>query len=94
MRSVLYLARDFRDPLPVEILNSLELLKKPDAIKEIHQPSNSESLADARRRLVFDEFFFLQLGLLKRRFELEKCNAPSLSIHKENDGLVGHFLTL
>ncbi len=94
MRSVLYLARDFRDPLPVEILNSLELLKKPDAIKEIHQPSNSESLADARRRLVFDEFFFLQLGLLKRRFELEKCNAPLLSIQKENDGLVGHFLTL
>ncbi len=94
IRSVLYLARSFRDPLPIETIKSLALLSKQDAIKQIHQPNNSKSLAEAKRRLVFDEFFFLQLGLLKRRFELEKCKAPSLSICQETDGLVGRFLDL
>ena len=94
VRSVLSLASNFKDPLPVDTIKSLGLLSKRDAIREIHQPSNSESLAEAKRRLVFDEFFFLQLGLLKRRFELEKCKAPSLSIYKDTDGLVGRFLNL
>ena len=31
-----------------------------------------ENLAQARRRLVFDEFFYLQLGLLRRRQEQQQ----------------------
>ena len=41
-----------------------DLLKKSEAIINIHSPDSSLSLKKARRRLVFDEFFFLQLNWL------------------------------
>jgi ATP-dependent DNA helicase RecG len=40
-----------------------------DAIANIHFPTNSDTLQKARRRLVFDEFFYLQLGLLQRQHQ-------------------------
>ncbi|MDX2271527.1 MAG: ATP-dependent DNA helicase RecG [Cyanobacteriota bacterium] len=43
------------------------LMDLPHAVQSIHFPENSEQLSQARRRLVFDEFFLLQLGLLQRR---------------------------
>ena len=56
-----------RDPLPADIRNRYNLAKLPIAIAHIHFPPDSEALSHARRRLVFDEFFYLQLGLLQRR---------------------------
>ncbi|MEO1347765.1 MAG: ATP-dependent DNA helicase RecG [Cyanobacteria bacterium J06635_15] len=56
-----------RDPLPADIRDRYTLIKLPVAIAHIHFPPDSEALSHARRRLVFDEFFYLQLGLLQRR---------------------------
>jgi ATP-dependent DNA helicase RecG len=61
-----------RDPLPAEIRHAYQLQQLPVAIANIHFPANSEELSTARRRLVFDEFFYLQLGLLKRRKEQQQ----------------------
>ncbi|MGQ9837084.1 MAG: ATP-dependent DNA helicase RecG [Cyanobacteriota bacterium] len=55
------------DPLPLEIKQRFQLLDLPQALQQIHFPETGEQLAQARRRLVFDEFFYLQLGLLQRR---------------------------
>ncbi|MEO0354613.1 MAG: ATP-dependent DNA helicase RecG [Cyanobacteria bacterium P01_A01_bin.3] len=55
------------DPLPLNLRESLGLLELKQAIANIHFPNVAELLVDARRRLVFDEFFYLQLGLLLRR---------------------------
>ncbi|MCJ2541604.1 ATP-dependent DNA helicase RecG [Thermostichus vulcanus] len=55
------------DPLPQDIKRTLQLLDLPVALQQIHFPDTAEHLAQARRRLVFDEFFYLQLGLLQRR---------------------------
>ncbi|MFQ3613779.1 MAG: DEAD/DEAH box helicase, partial [Cyanobacteriota bacterium] len=55
------------DPLPQDIKHTLQLLDLPVALQQIHFPETGEHLAQARRRLVFDEFFYLQLGLLQRR---------------------------
>ncbi|NJL87264.1 MAG: ATP-dependent DNA helicase RecG, partial [Leptolyngbyaceae cyanobacterium SM1_1_3] len=60
-------AVELRDPLPAAIREQYELVKLPVAIAHIHFPPESDTLAAARRRLVFDEFFYLQLGLLRRR---------------------------
>lgn len=57
------------DPLPVEVRQRYELISVTRAIAQIHFPDDEENLAQARRRLVFDEFFYLQLGLLRRRQE-------------------------
>ncbi len=56
-----------QDSLPDALREKQGLVVIQEAIAHIHFPPNSEALAAARRRLVFDEFFYLQLGLLKRR---------------------------
>ena len=55
------------DPLPDLLLNQYGLIILKEAIAHIHFPQDRQSLSDARRRLVFDEFFYLQLGFLQRR---------------------------
>ncbi len=92
--SVLPLTRTLEDPLPRQTIESLSFFKLNKAICEIHQPTDQESLKKAKKRLVFDEFFFLQLGLLRRRIELEKSIAPVVSSQKNLKGLAGRFLDL
>ncbi|MBD1912474.1 MULTISPECIES: ATP-dependent DNA helicase RecG [unclassified Leptolyngbya] len=55
------------DPLPEPLREKYDLMGLQDAISQIHYPPSGEALAEARHRLVFDEFFYLQLGLLQRR---------------------------
>jgi len=55
------------DPLPESLREKYGLVALQEAIQEIHYPPNGDALAAARHRLVFDEFFYLQLGMLKRR---------------------------
>jgi ATP-dependent DNA helicase RecG len=57
------------DPLPPSLRQQYELIDLPTAIAQIHFPDNTEQLTQARRRLVFDEFFYLQLGFLQRRYQ-------------------------
>jgi ATP-dependent DNA helicase RecG len=49
------------------------------AIAHIHFPPNQASLEAARYRLVFDEFFYLQLSLLQRRETLRQLQRDALS---------------
>jgi ATP-dependent DNA helicase RecG len=54
-----------QETLPVDILQRFNLIPKRDALKQIHFPENPEILKRARFRLKFEEFFFVQLRLLK-----------------------------
>ncbi|WP_320674479.1 ATP-dependent DNA helicase RecG [Prochlorococcus sp. MIT 1341] len=92
--NVLPLAEKFLDPLPPFTLKGLNLMPKSDAIVQIHKPGSTDLLQAARRRLVFDEFFFLQLGLLRKRFEIRTREAPSLRTELQQGGLVEKFLDL
>jgi len=65
-------AIQLRDPLPTQLQETCDLLKLSVAVTQIHFPSDRETLDRARKRLVFDEFFLLQLGLLKRRRQLRE----------------------
>lgn len=64
-------ATQIQEPLPTKLREKYELIGIQSAIANIHFPSDRDALELARRRLVFDEFFYLQLGLLKRREELK-----------------------
>jgi ATP-dependent DNA helicase RecG len=66
------------DPLPKVIQVRVDLLALPEAIRAVHFPASDTQKLAARRRLVFDEFFFLQLGLLKRRLQ-QKTQAIGIS---------------
>jgi ATP-dependent DNA helicase RecG len=76
--AVLPAAAQIKDPLPTPIRDRYGLVKLKNAIASIHFPDSQEELAHARRRLVFDEFFYLQLGFLQRRQQL-KQNRDSAS---------------
>ncbi|MGQ4649656.1 ATP-dependent DNA helicase RecG [Lyngbya aestuarii] len=66
-------AAQLKDPLPAALRKQYGLAKLKDAIANIHFPENSDLLSHARRRLVFDEFFYLQLGFLQRRKQQQKA---------------------
>lgn len=55
------------DHLPPIVLERAGLLPLPRAIAQVHFPDNQELLEQARRRLGFDEFLFIQLGVLQRK---------------------------
>ncbi|MFB2895131.1 ATP-dependent DNA helicase RecG [Aerosakkonemataceae cyanobacterium BLCC-F50] len=58
------------DPLPQDLRRKHDLMELPEAIAFIHQPPGEPQLEAARRRLVFDEFFYLQLSFLLRRHQI------------------------
>ncbi|UFP93879.1 ATP-dependent DNA helicase RecG [Gloeobacter morelensis] len=75
VKAALPFATAFADPLPAAVRTSLGLLDLPGAIRAVHYPESAEHKLQARRRLVFDEFFFLQLGLLQRRHRQKRQSA-------------------
>ena len=70
-------AGEFADPLPAEWRASLDLWGRTEALGSIHAPESFEAKDAARRRLVFDELFRLQLALVLRRRAFE-VNARAL----------------
>jgi ATP-dependent DNA helicase RecG len=62
------------DPLPAELIERLGLPRRGMALREAHFPPPGENLdalnqfgTACQRRLIFEEFFFFQLGLALRR---------------------------
>jgi ATP-dependent DNA helicase RecG len=69
------LSPDLSDPIPAAVRAHLSLVSPREALWKVHWPDAGESFADlqasrtaAHIRLIFDELFFIELGLeLKRR---------------------------
>jgi ATP-dependent DNA helicase RecG len=66
---------DFPDPIPAVVRRHLSLISPREALQKVHWPDPGESIDDllssrtpAHVRLIFEELFFVELGLeLKRR---------------------------
>jgi ATP-dependent DNA helicase RecG len=54
-----------QETIPENVLQRFNLIPKKEALKQIHFPDNPEILKRARYRLKFEEFFYVQLRLLK-----------------------------
>lgn len=52
-------------------LERANLIGRKDAFKWIHKPPDEEKLAQAKRRLKYDELFLMQLGLALRRHKVQ-----------------------
>lgn len=72
---------ELKSPIPTEILERQDLIDFSEAFRRVHFPPDGESIeqlnlhrSDGHRRIIFDEFFFLELGLAlrKRGVALEK----------------------
>jgi ATP-dependent DNA helicase RecG len=57
---------NFSETLPSSIIADLKLMTKTEAMRNIHFPQSSELLAKAQFRLKFEEFFYIQLQLLRK----------------------------
>lgn len=60
------------DPLPAAMVRELELTDRREAYRGIHFPDTMEQKDQARHRLVFEELFWLQLGLGYRRAQAQQ----------------------
>ena len=64
-------APPFCDNLPLAIRQANELCNRKEALFNIHYPESNQAFMEARRRLVFEELFFMQTAL----FTLKGANA-------------------
>jgi ATP-dependent DNA helicase RecG len=55
------------ETLPDYLLNRYKLLSLPEALLNIHFPQSNEMRDKAKRRLQFEELFYIQLGVLSKR---------------------------
>lgn len=78
------------EPLPCDIIEKFNFIGKKQAIVDIHKPKNLEEAENARKRLVFEELFTMQLNLALLRKETEKDKSIKLKIKK--NGLVDKFI--
>lgn len=75
--------------LPSDIVERNDLMGIQEAIKQAHFPTSQELLARAKRRLQFDELFFLQLAALVRKQRVRQANAHALiASSREVDALI------
>ncbi len=92
VESVLYLTKLYPDYLSQSRRQVLNLLTRSEALIAIHIPNDRKSLKEARRRIVFDEFFLMQLGLLRRRMQIKAKPAPYFKNLIDKDSLTSKFL--
>ncbi len=57
----------FRESLSEQIINENGLLSKSDALFNIHFPTSQDLLTRAQQRLVFEELFYIQLQLIRKK---------------------------
>ncbi len=69
-----------RDYLPDDIRVRYKLCTLPFAMRAIHSPTDYESVARAKRRLVFDEFFTFSLGMAMSAKKKKETGAPICSV--------------
>ncbi len=57
----------FQETLSSELLDKLQLVSKSKALFHIHFPENQQALTKAQQRLKFEELFFIQLQLIRKK---------------------------
>ena len=82
-QAIAQLPTQLPDPLPDAIRRRQNLIERREALSEVHFPSAGTSLDElnefrspAHRRLIFEEFFLFQLGLVLRRRRAEMDRKP------------------
>ncbi|HIP96975.1 MAG TPA: ATP-dependent DNA helicase RecG, partial [Anaerolineae bacterium] len=88
-RTVDYWSKRLPDYLPDNLRERANLLDLETAIVQIHFPDDWASQKRARQRLVFDEFFLIQMGVLRQRHLWRSQTGRALDVNRE---LVQEFI--
>ncbi len=68
----------FIDCIPQPLRDKLCLMEINKAIYELHFPTNEDTISEARRRLIFEELFIFQLGLMKLKGNRKESTPVSI----------------
>ncbi|MDX6353416.1 MAG: ATP-dependent helicase RecG [Streptomyces sp.] len=77
------------EPLPDKLRADRDLEPLPEALEKVHRPRTKADIADARRRLKWDEAFVLQVALARRR--AAESALPAVPRVPGKDGLLAAF---
>ncbi len=66
--------------LPPDVRHRLELMPIAEAIRQVHFPDSLEVIEPARKRLVFEEFFVMQLGVGLQRQQIAQERGIAMRI--------------
>ena len=92
VKNLLPLLKQIPEYLPADIIKRRHFLGIHQAIAQVHFPDTTEQLEQARRRLRFDELFFLQLaGLVRRRQRRQQVSVPISPSHKNIDNFLARL---
>jgi ATP-dependent DNA helicase RecG len=93
------LAPEIPDGIPPAVRAHLGLIPRRQAFQEAHFPVTGESAADlqscntpAHRRLIFEELFFLEVGLELKRRNLRRRTGISFDLNDKVRGAIKSFL--
>ncbi|MEA1851922.1 ATP-dependent DNA helicase RecG [Cytobacillus sp. FSL W7-1323] len=70
---------DIVETLPSEYIGAYRLMAREKAIRTLHYPDTPEMLKQARRRLVYEEFFYFQLKIQALR-KIERESSAGVNI--------------
>ena len=77
--------------LPDFLIDKYSLLQKNQALEIIHFPNTQDLLNQARKTLVYEEFFLLQMKMLSLRDKTTK-QSKTVRLEIKEDGLVNKFI--
>lgn len=92
MHQVLADTRDFPDEMPQWILDEHDLPSLSEAIRKVHFPDSFDDLIGARKRLVYDEFFFFILqSQIQKNSQLKQPNTITITDTSYYDLVKNHL---
>ncbi|MCF6347702.1 MAG: ATP-dependent DNA helicase RecG [Flavobacteriaceae bacterium] len=80
----------FEETLSKGVINKLHLISKSEALFNIHFPKNQQLLTKAQQRLKFEEFFFIQLQLIRKKL-IHKSKIKGYIFEKVGDYFNGFY---
>ncbi|MDR0472669.1 MAG: ATP-dependent DNA helicase RecG [Treponema sp.] len=98
-QAVAKFAGSLDDELPKDIVKRDRLLSKAEAVRAVHFPLSMAEAGDARKTLVYEELFYLQITAARRVIERKKTSANAetaagtdaaavpAAVHKEKSSL-------
>ncbi len=98
LRKIIYGALDLykknlKEFLPESLIKEYELMPYAEAIREVHFPTSMEKKDKATERLIFNEFFLMQLRFAKKRSEIKR-EEKNIEFNCFDNGLVDRFISL
>jgi ATP-dependent DNA helicase RecG len=83
-------SRPIHEVLPVSLRQRLDLIERDQAVADVHFPESRQEVGPARRRLIFDELFRLEIALALRK--VHQINQATGVVHAGGEATVDAFV--